>query len=137
VPDIPDIVSLPSPFSIDATLERLEATIASHELTLFAHIDHGAGAAAVGMQMRPAHVLIFGSARAGTPLMIASPLLALDLPLRVLVWEDADQKVWISYRTPDALVRNHAIPGILVKNISGIEGLLKAALSSPAPRRDP
>jgi len=78
--------------------------------------------------MQEAHVLIFGHAKAGTPPMVASPLLALDLPLKILVWEDADKKVWTSYNTPAFLAQRHAIPPDLVKNISGVEPLIKGAL---------
>jgi uncharacterized protein (DUF302 family) len=126
---IPGIASIPSPHGVEATLTRLQAAIQSEGLTIFAHIDHAAGAREAGLQMQPAHVLIFGTAKAGTPLMVASPLLALDLPLRVLVWEDpADRKVWVSYRTPEALLDHHPIPPELVKNVSGVEPLIKAAL---------
>jgi uncharacterized protein (DUF302 family) len=124
----PGIVSIPSSHSVDETVSRLGAMIASKGLNLFAHIDHGAGAAQAGLHMQPAHVLIFGHAKAGTPLMLASPLLALDLPLKVLVWEDTDKKVWVSYNTPEFLVQRHAIPADLVKNIAGVEGLVKAAV---------
>jgi uncharacterized protein (DUF302 family) len=78
--------------------------------------------------MQPAHVLIFGHAKAGTPLMVASPLLALDLPLKVLVWEDAEKKVWVSYNTPEYLIQRHSLPADLAKNISGTPMLVKAAL---------
>jgi uncharacterized protein (DUF302 family) len=127
-PNIAGIASLPSPYSVDETVSRLKALIASKGLTLFAQIDHAAGAREVGLPMQPAQVLIFGQAKAGTPLMVASPLLALDLPLRVLVWEDADHKVWASYHPPEFLVQGHDIPPALVKNIAGVEPLLKAAL---------
>ena len=86
------IVTLASPFSVAETIARIETAITGHGLTLFAHIDHTGAAASVGLKMQPAHVLIFGSPRSGTPLMIASPLLALDLPLKALVWQnDAGQ----------------------------------------------
>jgi uncharacterized protein (DUF302 family) len=126
--NIPGIASIISPHSVEATVAQLRATIEAKGLTIFAHIDHTAGAHEVGMQMQPAHVLIFGTAKAGTPLMVASPLLALDLPLRVLVWEDSDGKVWVSYRTPEALLDHHAIPADLRKNVSGTEPLVKVAL---------
>lgn len=122
------ITSIQSPYSVDITVSKLKAVIASKELTLFAHIDHRAGAALAGLNMSPAHVLIFGNAKAGTPLMIASPLLALDLPLKVLIWEDADKKVWVSYNTLEFLVQRHALPNDLSKNIAGVETLVKAAL---------
>ncbi len=126
----PGIASLPSPYPVDVTLAKLTAFIAGKGLNLFAHIDHGAGATQAGLTMQPAHVLIFGHAKAGTPLMVVSPLLALDLPLKVLVWEDTDKKVWVSYNTPEFLIERHAIPADLAKNIAGVEGLVKAALAS-------
>jgi uncharacterized protein (DUF302 family) len=124
----PGIISYPSPYSADDTVSRLKTSIAGKGLQLFAHIDHGAGAVQAGLQMPPSHVLIFGNAKAGTPLMVASPLLALDLPLKALIWQDADSKVWISHNSPEFLAERHAIPAELVKNISGVEGLVKTAL---------
>jgi uncharacterized protein (DUF302 family) len=129
MPNSAGVASMPSPYSVDATLSKLTAFITSKGLTLFAHIDHGAGASAAGLHMQPAHVLIFGTAKAGTPLMVARPLLALDLPLKVLVWEDAGRKVWVSYTTPEFLVQRHDLPADLAKNIAGIEGLIKTALA--------
>jgi uncharacterized protein (DUF302 family) len=123
------IASLPSPYTVEVTLSKLTAAIESKGLTLFAHIDHGAGAAQAGLQMQPAHVLIFGHAKAGTPLMVASPLLALDLPLKVLIWADAEKKVWVSFNTPEYLAQRHALPADLAKNIAGTEPLVKAALA--------
>ena len=110
------------------TLSKLRAIITAKGLQLFAEIDHSAGAKAMGLQMQPATVLIFGTAKAGTPLMVASPLLALDLPLKVLVWEDAEGKVRVSFNTPDYLVERHALPADLAKIISGVPMLVKAAL---------
>jgi uncharacterized protein (DUF302 family) len=110
------------------TLEKLKAVIAAKGLHLFAHIDHRAGAIEARLEMQPAHVLIFGHAKAGTPLMVASPLLALDLPLKVLVWEDAAKKVFVSYNTPAFLIQRYSLPADLAKNISGVEMLVKAAL---------
>jgi uncharacterized protein (DUF302 family) len=130
MPDSNGIASLASPHSVDVTLSRLTAFIAGKGLNLFAHIDHRAGAIEAGLQMQPAHVLIFGHAKAGTPLMVASPLLALDLPLKVLVWEDKERKVWVSYNTPEFLIQRHSLPADLAKNISSVEGLVKAALGA-------
>jgi uncharacterized protein (DUF302 family) len=122
------IASIPSPYLLEVSISKLKAIIESKGLMLFAHIDHGAGAAQAGLKMQPAHVLIFGHAKAGTPLMVASPLLALDLPLKALVWEDAEKKVWVSYNTPEYLVQRHSLPADLSKNIAGVEGLIKLAL---------
>jgi uncharacterized protein (DUF302 family) len=128
--DSTGIASIPSPYPVAETLAKLKATIAAKGLTLFAHIDHAQGARDAELQMQEAQVLIFGHAKAGTPLMVASPLLALDLPLKILVWEDADKKVWASYNTPAFLAQRHAIPPELVKNISGVEPLIKAAFGT-------
>lgn len=123
------IDSIASPHSVAITVSKLKSAIASKGLTLFAHIDHGAGAAQAGLQMQQAHVLIFGTAKAGTPLMVASPLLALDLPLKVLVWESSDQKVWVSFNTPEFLAQRHEIPAALVRNIAGVAPLVQTALA--------
>ena len=129
MPNAAGIDSICSSFSAEVTVARLKNLIAAKGLTLFAHVDHGAGAREVGLQMPPAHVLIFGHPKAGTPLMVASPLLALDLPLKVLVWQDASQKVWVSYNATEFLAERYAIPAELVKNISGVPALVQAALA--------
>jgi uncharacterized protein (DUF302 family) len=121
-------VSRPSPFAVDATLERLKSSVQSHHLTLFAQIDHSDEAKRVGLTMPPAHLLIFGSPQAGTPLMIASPLLALELPLKALVWQDQAGQVWVSYDSSAYLAQRFAIPARLVKNIAGIDGVIARAL---------
>jgi uncharacterized protein (DUF302 family) len=123
------IVTRPSPHSVAETLDRLRAAIAARGLTLFAEIDHGGEAARVGLAMQPAHVLVFGNPRAGTPLMVASPLVALDLPLKVLVWEDAEAHAWVSYARPADLARRYGIPPDLLPNIAGVEGLVEGALA--------
>jgi uncharacterized protein (DUF302 family) len=128
MPDANGIASIASPFSVEVTLEKLKATIAGKGLHLFADIDHRAGAIEAGLQMQPAHVLIFGHAKAGTPLMVASPLLALDLPLKLLVWEEPAKKVFVSYNTLAFLIQRHSLPADLAKNISGVEMLVKSAL---------
>jgi uncharacterized protein (DUF302 family) len=121
------VASIPSAHSVEVTISRLKALIESKGLMLFAHIDHALGARQAGLQMPEEHVLIFGHAKSGTPLMVARPLVALDLPLKVLIWEDADKKVWASYNTPEFLAQRHAIPPELVKNIAGIVPLVKEA----------
>jgi uncharacterized protein (DUF302 family) len=123
------IASIESPHPLALTLSKLEAFIRTKGLNLFAHIDHAAGAREAGLQMQEAHVLIFGHAKAGTPLMIANPLVALDLPLKILVREDSDKKVQVSYNTPEFLAQRHQIPPDLIKNISGVKPLIEAALA--------
>ncbi len=124
------IVTLASPFSVEETIARIEAAITGHGLMLFAHIDHTGAAASVGLKMQPAHVLIFGSPRSGTPLMIASPLLALDLPLKALVWQDEAGQTLVSYTSPTFLAQRYTIPSELVKNIAGVDQLLMSALKA-------
>jgi uncharacterized protein (DUF302 family) len=126
------IAAVPSSYSVDVTLSKLKALIESKGLTIFAHIDHGAGATQAGLKMQPAHVLIFGTAKAGTPVMVARPLLALDLPLKVLVWEDTDKHVWVSYNTAEFLGQRYDIPADLLKNISAVPALVQAALAGAA-----
>ncbi len=122
------IITKLSPHSVAETLQRLEQVVRAKGLTVFAHIDHSGAAAGVGLTMQPAHVLIFGSPQAGTPLMVASPLLALDLPLRVLVWRDSDGRVWASYNSVAYLASRYAIPSELTGNIAGVDALVDGAL---------
>jgi uncharacterized protein (DUF302 family) len=122
------IVTRPSPFSVEKTLERLQEAIHSRNLTLFAHIDHSGEAKRVGLTMQEAHVLIFGNPKGGTPLMIASPLLALDLPLKVLVWQSEENRVWVSSNSVTYLRDRYAIPQELVGNIAVIDAVIEQAL---------
>jgi uncharacterized protein (DUF302 family) len=122
------VVTRSSPFSVAETLERLRAAIGSRNLTMFAQIDHSAAAQQAGLTMQPAHVLIFGSPKAGTPLMIASPLLALDLPLKLLVWQSADGRVWVSSTDTAYLQARYDIPPALIGNIAGADALIAHVL---------
>jgi uncharacterized protein (DUF302 family) len=114
------LVHLASPYPVSETLTRLETIIQSKGLSIFTRIDHSAAAAHVGLTMPPAVVVLFGSPKTGTPLMIASPTLAIDLPLKALVWQDGEGAVWLSYNTPDYLKQRHAIPDELIHFIAGI-----------------
>src|SRR5262245_3759129 len=129
-PPVEGIVTWPSPFSLKETLERLQEAIQSRNLTLFAHIDHSGEAKRAGLTMQEAHVLIFGNPKAGTPLMIASPLLALDLPLKVLVWQGNNNQVWVSSTSTTYLAARYSIPQDLTRNIAGIDVLIESALRS-------
>ena len=122
------VSQVPSSHTVDQTLQKLQAAFASHGLQVFALVDHSGEAAKVGMKMRPTKLLIFGSPKAGTPLMIAAPSLAIDLPLKALVWEDENGKVWVSYNSPEYLKKRHNIPEDLVKNIAGAGGLIAKAV---------
>jgi uncharacterized protein (DUF302 family) len=122
------MVHLSSPYSVSETLKKLDAVLQSRGLTVFARIDHSGEAEKVGMKMHPTQLIIFGSPKGGTPLMVASPTLAIDLPLNALVWEDAGGKVWLSYNTAEYLKQRHNIPDDLVKNIAVIGPLLQGVV---------
>ncbi len=122
MPGLPNngMIHLGSVHSVLETLARLETIIQGKGLTILAKIDHSGDAAKAGLSMRPTQLIIFGNAKSGTPLMVASPSIAIDLPLKALVWEDDDGKVWLSYNSPDYLKERHAIPDNLLQNIAGI-----------------
>src|SRR5262249_27481556 len=107
--------------------EKLKNILQSKGVTLFALVDHSGEAEKVGMQMPPTKLLLFGSPKAGTPLMLAAPSIAIDLPLKILVWEDSQGKVWVSYNTPDYLRERHRLPQELVQHIAVIETLAAKA----------
>jgi uncharacterized protein (DUF302 family) len=123
------IITKPSKYSAAETLERLEKQIRSRGIQIFARIDHTGEAQKAGLSMPPAEVLIFGNPKAGTPLMLASPTSALDLPLKVLVWQDSSGHVWLSYNDPKYLQARFALSNELIENIAGIERLADAALA--------
>ncbi len=117
------IVSKPSNHSVNQTVEKLEAILQFKGVTLFALVDHSGEAEKVGMKMPPTKLLIFGSPKAGTPLMLAAPSVAIDLPLKILVWEDAQGKVWVSYNSAAYLQQRHGLPENLLQNIAVVETL--------------
>jgi uncharacterized protein (DUF302 family) len=119
------IVSIPSNHSVDETVDRLKNILRSKEITLFVLIDHSGEAAKVGMKMPPTKLLIFGNPKGGTPLMLAAPSIALDLPLKILISADAQGKVWLSYNSPEYLKERHGLPPDLLPNIS-VEATLAA-----------
>jgi uncharacterized protein (DUF302 family) len=127
VPSLPDngMTHLSSPYPFAETIDRLESLLLAQGLTTFCRIDHSGAAEKAGLKMHPTQVIVFGSPKGGTPLMIASPTVAIDLPLKALIWEDAGGKVWISYNTPEYLKQRHGIPDELLKNIAGIGPLLQ------------
>jgi uncharacterized protein (DUF302 family) len=128
-PSVEGIVSRPGPFAVEETLERLKAAIGNHNLTLFAQIDHSDLARGIGLTMQEAHVLIFGNPKGGTPLMIASPLLALDLPLKVLVWQSADGQVWVSTNSIAYLSERYTLPQELVGPLAVVDAVIGQALT--------
>jgi uncharacterized protein (DUF302 family) len=123
------IVSIPTTHSVDEVVEKLQAMLRAKEVTLFTLVDHSGEAAKAGMKMPPTKLLIFGNPKAGTPLMLAAPRSAIDLPLKLLVWEDDGGKVWISYNSPEYLAKRHGLPPELLANIAAAGALAeKAAL---------
>jgi len=117
------IVSRPSNHPVDETVEKLKGILQAKGVALFALVDHSGEAEKVGMKMRPTKLLIFGSPKAGTPLMLAAPSVAIDLPLKILVWEDGAGKVWVSYNRPAYLQQRHGLPQDLLQNIAVVETL--------------
>ena len=117
------ILSIPSNHSVDQTVEKLKGILQSKGVMLFALVDHSGEAGKVGMQMPPTKLLIFGSPKAGTPLMLAAPSIAIDLPLKILVREDTERNVWISYNSPAFLQERHGLPRELLQNITVVETL--------------
>src|SRR5207302_5779679 len=107
--------------SVNETVEKIKGILQAKGIMLFALIDHSGEAEKAGMKMRPTKLLIFGSPKAGTPLMLAAPSIAIDLPLKILVWEDAQGKVWVSYNCPDYLKERHGVPQELLQNIAVVE----------------
>src|SRR5579885_1636451 len=121
------IINRPSNHSVDETVDRLKQVLQSKGVTLFALIGHSGEAKKVGMTMPPTKLLIFGNPKAGTPLMLAAPSIAIDLPLKILVWEDSQGKVWVSYNSPAYLQQRHGLPQDLLQNIAILETLAATA----------
>lgn len=117
-----------SPYSVSETICRFEAVLAAKAIPVLGKVNHSAGAIAAGLTMPPTQLLIFGNAKAGTPIMLATPSAALDLPLKALIWEDSAGAVWISYNTPEYLQQRHQFPIELMANIAGIHALVEAAI---------
>ena len=122
------IISQPSPYSVPTTIDRLEAVLQGKGITIFARIDQQAEAQKVGLSLPPTQLLLFGNPKAGTPLMLAEPTIALDLRLKALAWEAADSKVWLSYNDPNYLQQRFSLSDELVKNIAVIAPLINQAL---------
>jgi uncharacterized protein (DUF302 family) len=121
------IVSIPSLHGVDATVEKLKDILNRQGVEIFALINHSGEAEKAGIPMRNTKLLIFGNPKAGTPLMLASPTAALDLPLKILVWEDGDGKVWLSYNSVEYIRQRHSLPPELAANIAVIETLARKA----------
>ncbi len=122
------IIDIPSPYSVPETLARLQAILKEKSVTIFALVDHSGEAAKAGLEMRPTQLLIFGSPKAGTPVMVAAPSTAIDLPLKALAWQDAQGKVWLSYNDPEYLQQRHGFPANLLPNLAAPAALLRKAV---------
>jgi uncharacterized protein (DUF302 family) len=125
------LITLPSNYGPKETMDRLEAEIRASGMVVFARVDHAAGAAQAGLSLRPTEVLIFGNAKAGTPLMQAEQTIGIDLPLKALVWQDANGKVWLSYNEPSGLAQRHGLPAgtnaMIDTMADGLRGLASKA----------
>jgi uncharacterized protein (DUF302 family) len=122
------LVAVSSKFSVEETLDRLKAAFAEKGMMTFVVIDHGGEADRVGLKMRPTRVIIFGNPKSGTPLMVAAPSLAIDLPLKALVAEGTDGNVSVTYNDPEYLRKRHGVPGELIKNLAGAGTLIAKAV---------
>jgi uncharacterized protein (DUF302 family) len=121
------IITKASKHSVEQTVAKLTGLLQAKGITLFAQVDHSGEAAKVGMSMPPTKLLIFGNPKAGTPLMLAAPSIAIDLPLKIVVWEDTQGRVWLSYNSPAYLQERHGLPEALLSNIAVTEALASAA----------
>jgi uncharacterized protein (DUF302 family) len=117
------IVNKPSNHSVDETLRKLQDLLETKGIAIFALVDHSGEAKKVGMQMPNTKLLIFGNPKGGTPLMLATPSIAIDLPLKILIWEDEQGQSWVSYNDPQYLAERHGLPQNLVQNIAFVETL--------------
>jgi len=122
------LLQVASPHTVSETLQRLESILAQRGVQVFAVIDHSGEAEKVGLKMRPTKLVIFGNPKGGTPLMVAAPTLAIDLPLKALVWEDEKGKVWATYNSPEYLQQRHGVPEDLIKNIAVVGALVAKAV---------
>ena len=122
------ILQKQSNHSVDETLEKLKRILQAKAVNLFAVVDHSGEAEKAGLKMPPTKLVIFGNPKAGTPLMLAAPSSAIDLPLKILIWEGNDGKVWVSYNSPAYLQQRHSLPEELLQNISVVETLAAAII---------
>jgi uncharacterized protein (DUF302 family) len=118
------LVTIASKFSVKETIDRLEANLKAKDITVFARIDHAAGAASVAMPLRPTELLIFGNPKAGTPLMQSKQTMGIDLPLKILSWQDAGDKVWLTYNDPSWLARRHRLPADADASVNALAAVL-------------
>lgn len=121
----PGLTTVRSKYSAKETLDRLEAEVKARGIEVFARIDHAAGATAVGLPLRPTTVLIFGNAKAGTPLMQADQTVGIDLPLKALVYEDESGAVWVAYNDPQWIAQRHGLGASVAANVDGLAKVLE------------
>jgi uncharacterized protein (DUF302 family) len=130
------LTTMPSSFGPADTARRLEAAVKAKGMTVFARIDHAAGATEVGLTLRPTELVIFGNARGGTPLMQSDQTMGIDLPLKALVWQDAAGKTWLSYNDPGWLVKRHGMGAEVATTVAtlsvALNAVAKAATTSAA-----
>jgi uncharacterized protein (DUF302 family) len=126
------LTTIESHFGPKETLDRLETEVKAKGLTVFARIDHAAGATSVGLNLLPTAVLIFGNARGGTPLMQSNQLIGIELPLKVLVWQDTSGKTWLSYVDPPNLAKRYGLPAETATAVSNLAGALRALTAKAA-----
>jgi uncharacterized protein (DUF302 family) len=121
------IIDEPSNNTVDETVDKLKHLLQSQGVTLFALVDHSGEAEKAGMKMSPTKLLIFGSPKAGTPLMLATPTIAIDLPLKILVWEDTMGKAWLSFNSPEYLKERHGLPPEFLPQLAVVQALAAKA----------
>ncbi len=119
--------SVPSRYPVSETLDRVEAAVKAAGMSVFARIDHAGEAVRVGLAMRPTELLVFGNPRGGTPIMVARPTAAIDLPLKALAWEDENGKVWLTHNTVGLLNERHGVPVELAEKLAPVDALLERA----------
>jgi uncharacterized protein (DUF302 family) len=124
------LTSIRSSFGPEETMSRLEAAVRAKGLTVFAHVDHAAGATGVGMPLRPTDLLIFGNAKGGTPLMQADQAIGIDLPLKALVWQDESGTTWLSYNDPAWIARRHGLGDAVAATVKALAAALDALAHS-------
>jgi len=122
------VVTKPSHYSVPETIDRIEKAVTAKGMRIFARIDHGGEAKKVGLEMKPTELLIFGNPKGGTPLMVAKPTAAIDLPMKALAWEDKDGKVWLTYNSPELLHERHGVPAELTSRLNPVGALLEQAV---------
>jgi uncharacterized protein (DUF302 family) len=125
-----DIITLPGLSSVTQTMDAVEKALTGHGVFIYARIDQEAEAVKVGLTLKPMKLLIFGNPRGGIPLMNANPVSGLDLPLKILIWEDNDKKVWLSYNSFSYLQKRFDLPADLIQKISGVEKIIQQAIGN-------